>query len=58
MTKYTISISYIEIIMNLIRIQNEQLLKIISNEEDIDYELLKHLLNTPLKIKQIVDDLS
>lgn len=43
--------------MNLIRVQNEQLLKIISKDEDIDFELIKHLLNTPFKIKQIVNDL-
>lgn len=49
---HTLSISFLEILMNLIRIQNEQLLKIISEEEDIKYESIKHLVLTAYEMKQ------
>jgi hypothetical protein len=36
----------IVIISNIVRKQNKQLLKIICKEEDIDYECVKHLIQT------------
>lgn len=50
MTK--ISISFLEILMNIIKVQNDQLLKIICEEEDIDIQVLKKLRMTTYKIKQ------
>lgn len=52
--KYTLSISFIELLMNLLRSQNEQLLKIISKNEDIDYDTIKHLLPTHYEIKSLI----
>ncbi len=49
---HVLSISFLEILMNLIRIQNEQLLKIISEDENIKYETLQHLVPSAYEMKQ------
>lgn len=49
---HILSVSFLEILMNLIRIQNEQLLKIIAEEEDIKYETIKHLVPSAYEMKQ------
>jgi hypothetical protein len=40
------------IILNLVRIQNEQLLKIICEDEEIDYEDVKHLVPSAYEVKK------
>ena len=50
--KHTLSISFLEILMNLIRIQNEQLLKIICEDECIKYDAVKHLVPSAYEMKQ------
>lgn len=52
--KYTISISFIELLMNLVHSQNVQLLRIISKNEDIDYDTIKHLVPTHYEIKSLI----
>lgn len=43
---HNIPYNMLVIILNLVRKQNEQLLKIICKEECIDYEYVKHLIQT------------
>ncbi len=51
---HKLSICFLEILMNLIRIQNEQLLKIICEDENIRYEAVKHLVPTAYEMKQLL----
>ena len=55
--QHIVSISFLEILMNLIRIQNEQLLKIICEDEDIKYDTVKHLIPTAYEMKQQLSNL-
>lgn len=48
----TISLSFLEILMNLIRIQNEQLIKIICEDHSIKFDTLKHLVPSAYEMKQ------
>lgn len=43
MTQHKVSPSFVEVIMNLLRIQNEQLLDIISKQENVDKTKLNNL---------------
>lgn len=53
---YKIPNYLLKIILNIIRIQNEQLLKIISKNENIDYELLKNLIISPYELNKILEN--
>lgn len=50
--KYTISVSFLEVLLNLVRIQNEQLLKIICEDEGIKYESVKHLIPSAYELRK------
>lgn len=43
------------IIVHLVRIQNEQLVKIICKDQCIKYELLQHLVISPYEIKKYMN---
>ena len=49
--KVELSQDFLTIILNLVRIQNEQLLKIICKEEDLDYPELAPILPTAYALK-------
>lgn len=49
-----LSICFLEILMQLIRIQNEQLIKIICKEEEIEYNDLKKVIPTPYELKEML----
>lgn len=49
---YKLPIYFLEIIMNLIKLQNEQLLKIICRDECLDYDILKHLVPSSYELKK------
>jgi hypothetical protein len=44
----------LEIILNLVRIQNEQLLKIICEDESIDYDDVKHIIPSAYELKKSI----
>lgn len=54
MTNHQLSIYFLDIIMQLIRIQNEQLLRIISDNEEIELNDIKHLVPSPYEIKNML----
>jgi hypothetical protein len=51
---YELSAYFLDILMQLIRIQNEQLLNIISEDENIKLESIKHLIISPYEIKKLI----
>ena len=55
---YELQLCFIDIIQSLVRLQNEQLLKIICKEENIEYEHLKHLVPSPYEIKNMISKMS
>lgn len=54
---YKLSSYFLEILTQLIRIQNEQILNIISENEDIKIESIKHLIPSAYEIKLLINNL-
>jgi hypothetical protein len=52
---YELSSYFLDILMQLIRIQNEQLLNIISEDENIKLDCIKHLMISPYEIKNLIN---
>jgi hypothetical protein len=58
MNNYKLSLYFLDIIIQLIRIQNDQLIKIISENENIDIDDIKHLIASPYEIKTLLNNLT
>lgn len=52
---HILSLYFLDILMQLIRIQNEQLLNIISEDENIKIDSIKHLMISPYEIKKLIN---
>jgi hypothetical protein len=55
--EYSIPSYFLEILTQLIRIQNEQMLTIISENEDIKIDSIKHLIPSAYEIKMLINNL-